>query len=180
VNSDTWKRVDLGDLHQLLRIAAVVARRVMRVWHSDLGIRAVVLLARELERDHAGDVCLERQNLQVVHDLRVVGKCGGARRQVSRDRASYCCRGLLAPLDLVFHLTNALEVLVQPCAVGGAHPLLEPGNIPRECIEKAGPIVQCRTARRRIPAFSKEPFEDHTRMRSDGSGVVGDDHERQF
>src|SRR5688572_2496963 len=71
------ERIDLGDLLDLFGIIAVMARRMVRIWHADLWIRAVAQLARELERDDARNVCLERENLQIEHELRVVGKRRG-------------------------------------------------------------------------------------------------------
>ena len=67
------KRIDLGHFRQLLRIAAVVRERMMRFGDADLGIGSRAGFARQLERDHAGDVALQRQHLQVEHQPRVVG-----------------------------------------------------------------------------------------------------------
>src|ERR1051325_5905518 len=50
--------VDLGDFRYLDRIVAVMADRMMRVGHADVGIRTVALLSRELERDDARDIRL--------------------------------------------------------------------------------------------------------------------------
>ena len=49
---------------------------MVRIGHADLGIGALAGFARELERDDAGDVALERQHLQIEHQPRVVGVGG--------------------------------------------------------------------------------------------------------
>ena len=65
--------VDLRHLRDLLGIAAVVRQRVVRIGDADLRIGAIAGLARELERDDARDVALQREHLQVEHQLRVIG-----------------------------------------------------------------------------------------------------------
>ena len=44
---------------------------------ADFGIGAIALFAGELEGDDAGDVGLEGEDLQVEHELGVIGKGGG-------------------------------------------------------------------------------------------------------
>src|SRR5580765_3880885 len=53
------ERVDLRDLRHLFGIGAVMTRWMVRVGDADLRIRAIALLARELERDDARDLRLE-------------------------------------------------------------------------------------------------------------------------
>ena len=57
------ERIDLCHLGELLRIAAVVRQRMMRLGHADLGIGARAGLASELERDDAGDIALHGEHL---------------------------------------------------------------------------------------------------------------------
>src|SRR6185295_5934770 len=61
------KRIDLGNLQELLRIVAVMTDRMMRIRNADFRIRAVIELASELERHDTRDVGLKRQDLQVEH-----------------------------------------------------------------------------------------------------------------
>ena len=68
--------VDLRDFRNLLRIVAVVAGGVMGFRNADFGIRAIALLPRQLEGDHPGDIRLKREDLQIEHELRVIGKRG--------------------------------------------------------------------------------------------------------
>ncbi len=67
--------VDLRHARDFLRIIAVMRKRVVRIGNSDLGISAIAGFARELERDDACDIALQRQHLQVEHQPRVVGVC---------------------------------------------------------------------------------------------------------
>ena len=77
---------------------------MVRVRDADLRIRAIALLARELEGDDARDVRLEGQNLQVEHELRVVGeRRGNADRPIEIGRLVVRHR-LLGALDLTLDL----------------------------------------------------------------------------
>src|SRR5439155_9975129 len=67
-------RIDLRYLRQLFRIPPVMAGRMVRIGDADVRVRTIALLARELEGDDARNVCLEGQNLQVEHELGVVGE----------------------------------------------------------------------------------------------------------
>ena len=48
----------------------------MWIGNPDFGVSAIAGLARELKRDDTGDIALERQDLQVEHQARVVGVSG--------------------------------------------------------------------------------------------------------
>src|SRR5437773_11139965 len=43
------ERIDLGNLQELFRIVAMMARGMVRVWDADFRIRTVIELARQLE-----------------------------------------------------------------------------------------------------------------------------------
>src|SRR5262244_729606 len=110
--------VDLCDLRYLYRIVAVMTDGVVRVRDADIRIGTIALLASELERDDARDVGLKGQNLEVEHELRVVGeRRGDAYRPLEVGRL-VVRHSLLAPLDLAFDLTYALEILIQTRAIG--------------------------------------------------------------
>ncbi|MND06416.1 hypothetical protein D3C83_277740 [compost metagenome] len=55
---------------------------MVRIRDADLRIRTIVVLARELEADYPCDIRLKGQNLQVVHELGMVGerRLGAARQ----------------------------------------------------------------------------------------------------
>ena len=70
--------------------------------------------------------------------------------------------------------------MIDAHAIGRADALLEPRDVCQERIEQA---ARLRSAARRaaaLPPLAEEPVEDDARMRLGGSGVVGDDQERQF
>src|SRR5882672_1956986 len=128
-------RIDLCDLRHLYRIVAVMTGGMVRVRDADLRIRAIALLARELECDDSRDIRLKGQNLQVEHELRVVGEHrGDPYRPIEVGQLVVLYR-LLGAIDLTLHLTNAVEILIQAHAIGSAHALLEPRDVPGERIE---------------------------------------------
>src|SRR5438034_10194373 len=97
-------RIDLCDLRYLYRIVAVMTGWMVRVRDADLRIRTIALLTRELECDDARDVRLKGQNLQVEHELRVVGeRRGNPHRPIEVGRLVVRYR-LLRPLDLALDL----------------------------------------------------------------------------
>ena len=66
-------RVDLGHPLDPLGVAAVVRERVVRIGHADLRIRPHAAFASHHQRDDAGHVGLEGDQLQVEHQVDVVG-----------------------------------------------------------------------------------------------------------
>ena len=139
--------------------------RMVRVGHADLRIRAIALLARELERDDARDIRLERQNLQVEHELRVIGERGGNAHRPIQIGHRVVRRRCLGTLDLPLDLANAVEILIDAHAIGHAHALLEPRDVFAERIEQAGATAQRRAARGRVAALAEQALEDDARMR---------------
>src|SRR6266481_3359423 len=122
-------RIDLRYLRYLYWIVAVMTGWMVRVGDADLRIRTIALLARELECDDARDIRLKGQNLQVEHELRVVGeRRGNTYRPLEIGRLVVRHR-LLAALDLTLDLTYAVEILIQAQAIGNAHALLEPRDV---------------------------------------------------
>src|SRR5438132_7678439 len=138
---------------------------MMRVGYTDLRIGAIVLLARELECHDARDIGLKRQNLQIEHEFRVIGKFRGDSDGPVGVGSLWILSRALSALDLRFHITNAFEILVQAGAIGGAHALLELRDIHAERIQETASITQPRAARRGVAAFTEQAFEDDARMR---------------
>src|SRR3977135_1014911 len=119
------ERIDLRNLRYLLWIVAVMTGWMVRIRDADLRIGPIALLARELECDDAGDIRLKRQNLQVEHELRVVGeRRGNTYRPLEIGRLVVRHR-VLGTLDLTLDLAHTVEVLIQAHAIGNAHALLE-------------------------------------------------------
>jgi len=138
--------------------------RMVRVRNADLRIRAIVLLARELECDDARDIRLKGQNLQVEHELRVVGE---RRRNAYRaiEIGSLVLRHrLLATLNLTLDLTHTVEILIQAHAIGNADALLHPGDILGERIKQACPMAERGASCVRIAALAEQALEDDSRM----------------
>src|SRR5258705_10770062 len=137
---------------------------MVRIGNADLRISTIALLAGELESDDARDIRLKCQNLQVEHELGVIGK--GRRDpyrpiQVGRPIFRY---GFLGALDLTLNLTYAIKVLIQAHPIGRAHPPLELRDVTVERIKQAGTIVQCRTAPGSIAALAEQALEHNPRM----------------
>src|SRR2546422_11531645 len=126
------ERIDLRYLRHLFWIVAVMTDGMVRVRDADLRIRAIALLARELECDDARDIGLKGQNLQVEHELHVVGEYRGDPYRPIEVRHVVVRYRLLGALDLPLDLTNTVEILIQAHAIGNAHALLEPRDVPGE------------------------------------------------
>src|SRR2546425_7017121 len=110
---------------------------MVRVRDADLRIRTIGLLARELECDDARDVRLKGQNLQLEHELRVVGELRGySYRPIEVGHLVVRCR-LLGTLDFTLDLTNTVEILIQAHAIGNAHALLELRDVHAKRIKQA-------------------------------------------
>ena len=95
----------------------MVRERVVRIGHADLGVGAVARLARELERDDAGDVALQRQHLQVEHQPGVVGVGGRHAGRAVEIRQRVVGGAGLGLLDAALHLADGVEVLADPGAI---------------------------------------------------------------
>src|SRR5215470_4362020 len=137
------------------------------VWvrNADLGIRAIVLFARELECDDARDIRLKSQNLQIKHQLRVISKFRrNTYRSIEIAQLGIRCR-VLGTFDLPFDLTNTIEILINTHAIGNAHALLEPRDVHAERVQQTSSIVQSRAARGGIAALAEQALEDDARMR---------------
>src|ERR1019366_3288609 len=98
---------------------------MVRIRDADLRIRAIALLARELERNDARDIRLEGQNLQVEHELGVVGERRGDPYRPIHIGVLVVRHCLLGTLNLTLDLTNTVEILVQAHAVGTPQASLE-------------------------------------------------------
>src|SRR6185436_4729204 len=130
-------RIDLCYLRYLYRIVAVMTGGMVWVRDADLRVRTIALLAGELEGDDARDIRLQGQNLQVEHELRVVGeRRGNTYRPIQIGRLVVRHR-LLGPFDLTLDLTYTVEILIQAHAIGNAHALLDPGDVLSERIQQA-------------------------------------------
>src|SRR5215475_7043407 len=129
---------------------------MVRVRDADLRIRAIVLFARELECDDARDIRLKSQNLQIEHELRVVGKLrGDAYRAIEVAQLGIHCR-VLGTLDLTLNLMNTIEILIHAHAIGNSHALLEPRDVRAERVQQTPSIAQPRAARGSITPLAEK------------------------
>ena len=81
--------------------------------------------------------------------------------------------GLLGALDLAFNFADAVQRLIHSRAIAGAHSLLQPRNVPGECIEQAGSIFQRRATCGSGAAFAEQTFEYNARMSLGGKRSRG-------
>ena len=137
---------------------------MVRIGNADLGIGARAGFARQLERDHAGDVALQRQHLQVEHQPRVVGVSGRhAHRAIEiRQWESAVCG--LGFLNAALHLADRIEILADLGAVARAELLLKAGDVFGHPIEKAGVLPQFGAAVGRAAAVAEQALENDARM----------------
>ena len=89
-NSETWNWLILAILAILSGSFPWCVSGWCGVGDADLGIGPGAGLACELERDHPGDVPLERQDLEVEHQAGVVGVGGPGRPRGGRGPAGRC------------------------------------------------------------------------------------------
>src|SRR5262249_44354734 len=157
--------IDLRYLRYLFRIVAVMARRMVRIGDADLRIGSIALLARELECHDAGDIGLKGENLQVEHELRVVGEHRGDAYRPAQDGRLVFRYGFLWTFDLTLNLTNTVEILIEARPIRDSHALLKLRDVPREGIQQACSIAQGRAARGRVPALAEQSLEHDAGMR---------------
>src|SRR3954451_10568892 len=105
-------RINFCDLRYLYRIVAVMTGGMVRVPDTDLGIRTIALLARELKGDDARDIRLKGQNLQVEHQFRMVGEFRGNTYRPIEIGRFIVRHPLLSTLDLTLDLTHTVEILI--------------------------------------------------------------------
>lgn len=172
--------VDLGHLRDLVGVVPVVGERMVRIGDADLGIGPRAGLPGELECDDPGDVPLERQDLEVEHQASVVGVgCRDAHGPVE-VRQGVVLRVGLGLLDPALDLANGLQVLADLGAIRRAELLVQARHLLGDRVEEAGPLLQGSPS---VGGASPSPKRRSKTIRgwaSDGSGVVGELHERLF
>ena len=104
--------VELGLPRELLRVVLVVRERMVRVGHADLGVGAHAGLPHHQEREDACEVRLERQGLQVKHQLDVLLERGGnADRTI--DEWQFPLHLLLGLVHAAFDVAHGVQILRQ-------------------------------------------------------------------
>ena len=159
--------VDLRQLLQLLRIVAVMRRRVVRLGHADLRIGARADFARHLERDDARHVGLQREHLQVEHQLDVLfprrrGTPTGRVDDPAAATRRLCCSAFWMRRSTS---RTRIEILVHLRAVAGAEPALQAGHFVASPQSSMLPFLRS-SARRSLgrAAVAEQTLEHHARV----------------
>ena len=138
---------------------------MVRFRDPDLRVGARALLLADHERDDARHVRLEREELQVEHQLQVVLE---ARRRALRlaNLRQLQLALFLGALDPALGVAHRLGVLVQLQLVGRAELALQPGELAGDGVEQALVLAQPRLARRplRAAAVAEDRFEHRPRV----------------
>ena len=116
---------------------------MMLIRHADVRIRPVADLARENHAEDARRVRLEREQLQVEHELRVlVERSGNAERPIrQRDVA---CAFRFRGADALLDLAHGVEILVELAAVAVADRRREPARLGAHGVEDARCLARAR------------------------------------
>ena len=158
-------RVDLGVLLEPAGVELVVRHRVVGVGHPHLGVALRGLLAPDQVREHAGDVGLERERLEVEHQAGVLGERVGNAHRPREVLGQVAVAGLrLDPLDAALDLAHRVEVLARPPPVAGPEALLEPGHVLAHRVEDAAVLAQSRRALVAGAALAEQALEHHPRV----------------
>ena len=138
---------------------------MVRFGHADLGIRPRALLLADHERDHARQVRLQRQELQVQHQRQVILEDGrDALRLIERRQLDVAL--LLGPGDAPFDVAHRLGVLLHLGAVLRPELAPQPGQLGVHRVEDALVLPHPRFAGAAIggAAIAEQPLEDGARV----------------
>ena len=159
-------RVDLRQLRELLRRVLVMRRRVMRLGDADLRIGPRAHLARELERDDARDVGLQREHLQVEHQLRVLFPIRPARRPAASARPAAHRRPAARPSECAARPRAACrDTRRRACGRDGPRRRPQPRHVLGHPVENAAVLAQLGLAIGGRAAVAEQPLEHHARVR---------------
>ncbi len=143
----------------------MVRDRMVRVRHADLWIRHAAELAPEHERDHARQVGLIREDLQVAHQPHVLIVGGGnAGRMI--DAGQFLAALLLGFLNPPFDVANRVEILDQLHAVALPERALQARDFVANGVEQAAVLPDAPLTHPWIgaAAVAEQPFEDGARI----------------
>ena len=166
--------IDQGEVPQTLLGLPVVGRGMERTVRPTLRIGTGGDIARQLEREHPGHVGLERQSLQIEHQLHVLPK---RVRNACRSRgdlpfltARVALHDLLdSPLDLA----DAAQILVHSPAVARSEVSLQCPDLLRDPVEKAALGLQPNLPFLRRRSSSEELLEGDPRVPDHWEGLLG-------
>ena len=143
----------------------MVRQLMMRIGDAELRVRPRALLTAVHERDHARQIALKRQHLQVVKQPHVlVERIGNADRPIDFGQLSRAL--FLGLLDPPLDVAQRLEIVAHFRVVGRAEPLLKLPHARGHRIENAAVLAETRCAHARIGAVARpeQPLEHDARI----------------
>ena len=166
--------VDLRELGDAGRLVAVMRRRVEALRHAALWIDAARSVATHLEREHPRDIGLERQGLQVEHELHMlVERVGHARRRPGQFAGLAGTVAGLDPLNTPLDLAHVLEILRHALTVARVERAIQVGHLARHVVEHARRRPSPRRAFLRRPAGPEQLVKRHARIANHRQRVGG-------
>ena len=134
-------RLNLHQLVLLLRVVAVMRQRMESFGDPQIGIGPHARFVIHRERDHAGDVGLERERHQIEHQLEVLGDVG-RRADGSVGNLERRHVGFLGHLHPAFDLAHRVEVVADDHAVADAEARLQARRLRLHAIEDAAGLLE--------------------------------------
>ena len=139
----------------------------MRVGDADVRVAAVARLVTDHEGEHTADVPLKRQMHQVVGDRHVIverfGQPDGRFWPACQD-----AEPALHSVDLLLHLANVGEVLVENSAVRCAKPVAQLRRFLQHRVQQALLLLEACGPLFGGAGLAEHPLEGHTRVDGDG------------
>ena len=157
--------VDLRQLRERLGHVAVMRQRMVRIRHVDLRVGAATQLVPGHEGGDPRAIGLVRQQLQVVHQSRMLGETGRHAHRPRHQRdlpISLRLDDFDAPLDV----TDRVEIRADFRAVTWTETALQPRHVLTNGIENAALLAHTRLPRLRIRRLvvAEQPLEDRARI----------------
>jgi hypothetical protein len=135
----------------------------MRLGQADLRIRAVDVFAHHHERADARDIGLERQHLQIEHQLDVFPERRGHADRLVRHREIAVVGFGLG--DAVFEVAHGVEIFAQIGPVPRSEPPVQPRDLLRQTVKNAAIFIDAGLAFFRGGADAEQPLEHEARVR---------------
>ena len=155
-------RIQFRVILHLFRIVAVVRHRVMRLGQANLGVWAIHVFASHHQRADTCDVRLERQHLQVEHQLDVLLEgFGHAGRLLGQCKVPVGRFGLR---DALFDVANGVEILAELGAVTRAESPAKRRDLLREAVEDAAIFSGSSQALFGRGSDAEHPLQDEARI----------------
>ena len=112
--------INFCHLRNFFRIVSVMGERMMWICHANLRISSITGFTSQLESCHASDIALKRQQLQIKHQLCVIGVCCRDSQGAIQIRERVFPGIGFGLLDASFDFADTVEVCVDFFPVGRA------------------------------------------------------------